>query len=143
MSFDTERSAIETHFATEWLALYPSWDFTKNGQVGFDSQEFTPKPEGESVLLTILSGDASQESFGSPGSNLVRHVGLIAVQIFTPSGQGSDAIREIADNVRSVFQNKTLGNVKTKISSVQSRQQDHPFLVWTVATPFRRDEFDG
>lgn len=137
MSYDTERSLIEAHFKTEWDAL-------NNGiLVGWDEHDFEPPTNAQSVRITIGSGRADQISFGAPGSNLERHAGAILIQLFSPAGQGSNAIRELADIVAPIFRNKVLGNVITRIPSIENRQTDTAHLIWTMSVPFQRDEFQA
>jgi len=148
MSFILERSLIETHFATQWAILRPSWDFTREGQVGYDDQSFMPPVGSQGVNLTILSGDADQISVGSPGTNAVRHAGIVTVEIYSPSDEGSATIRAIADDVETVFINQILTDSSTTwitmlVPGVLARQIIEPFLVWTMATPFQRDVFNG
>jgi len=109
--------------------------------IGFDAHKFTPPVGGESIELEIASGGAEQISFGDPGNNGERNVGLIIARIRVPGGQGSNRIREIADRFKGIFINAEIGSVKCRIPYVQTQIADAPFLGWSMAVPFTRDTF--
>lgn len=136
MSYETERNAINDRFKTAWASAYPSM------KVGYDGHKFefeTPS----SVRMVIADGDAQQISFGSPGTNLVRHVGVIMIQIAVTGGAGTATIRPIVDAAMTVFRNVTFGGVRCRIPYVMDRKEEPPFLIWTIACPFERDEHNG
>jgi len=137
MTLETERIAIEGRFKTAWDSAYASM------KVGYDGHKFEFVRDTSSVRLSILDGDAQQISFGSPGTNLVRHVGVIMIEIAAPGGAGSITIRPIADAAMTVFRNVTFGGVRCRIPYVMSRQEEPPFLIWSIACPFERDEFNA
>jgi hypothetical protein len=137
MTYETERAAIEGRFKTAWDAAYAAM------KVGYDGQKFEFIRDTNSVRLTILDGNAEQISFGNPGTNLVRHVGVIMIQIAVPGGAGTVAIRPIADAAMTIFRNQTFGGVRCRIPYVLSRDEEPPFLIWTIACPFERDEHNG
>lgn len=135
MSLETERAAIEGRFKTAWDSAYPSW------KVGYDDHgfEFT----ANSARVTIHDGEAQQISFGNPGTNLVRHVGVIMIEIAVAGGKGSAGIRSIADAAMTVFRNQTFGGVRCRIPYPAGKRSEPPLLIWTLACPFERDEYNG
>lgn len=138
MSYETERQAIEGRFKTEWAAsAYAAL------KVGYDGHKFDFIQNTSQVRLTILDGNAEQISFGNPGTNLVRHIGVIMAQIAVPAGAGTVAIRPIADAVMTIFRNQTFSGVRCRIPYVMNREEEPPFLIWTIACPFERDEHNG
>lgn len=137
MSLQQERADIEAYFKTQWETLHPTMT------IGFDGHTFEPPPDGPSVKLDILDGDAAQRSFGSPGTNLVRNIGVIIFRIRVPGGQGTQTIRGYADQLMNLFRNKTIGVVRTRIPYVQTKTPENPLLGWSIAVPFYRDEFNA
>lgn len=130
MSYAAERIAIEGLFATGWAARTP---------VGFDGHAFTPV--NNSVRLTILNGEGLNASIGSPGSNLARYAGVVALQVFTEGGKGTVASRVYEDAISDIFRNKTVGAIRFGVPYVSGSLEEPPFLVRTVMVPFTRDEF--
>ncbi|MDH3579975.1 MAG: DUF4128 domain-containing protein [Hyphomicrobiales bacterium] len=134
MTLTTEYDAIEARFDTQWAGATP---------VGYSGQEFTPTAAGNSVRLTVMSGGADQMSAGDPGNNVVRHVGLIVIEIFVPGGDGEVAVRPLADNAMDIFRNQIFGGVRCRVPYVSAHREEPPFLIWNVICPFERDEFNG
>ena len=134
MGYEAERKSIEAHLKSEWTAKYPAM------KIGYDSKTFEPPVDASSIELEIVNGDAIQASFGDPTNNIERNTGLIVIRIRTVGGDGSDEMRTIADAVKSSFINKRLGSVQTRIPFVQTKITEAPFLGWSMAIPFTRDE---
>ncbi|MBX5238624.1 hypothetical protein [Rhizobium sp. NLR22b] len=138
MSLETERAAIEGRFKTLWAAsAYAAL------KVGYDGHKFDFVSGQTSVRLRIADGDAEQISFGNPGANLVRHVGVIFFQIATPGGVGTATVRPIEETLMGFFRNVTFGGVRCRIPYLMGREEEPPFLISTVACPFERDEYNA
>lgn len=141
MGYASERKLIEVHFQSSWKdgagdALTP---------VVFDLQsgdfEDTEEPW---VRLSILSGIGEQMTVGAPGNNLHRHAGIVAIQINTPVGSGSEESRTLADKVEAVFMNVTLENLKFAIPFPSGTAEvNNDWSCWTMWCPFTRDELNA
>ena len=140
MSFDSERATIESRFASQWVTGSPA---SARTAVGYDGQAFTPPTGESSVRLSIRSGDAVNQSMGSPGSNVIRQTGVVFVEVFTPGGRGSKAARDLVDLIKPIFTNWRSGNLLFRTMSVSPPIEDAPFYKLTVTFPFQRDSFDG
>ncbi|ASY62527.1 hypothetical protein SJ05684_c10700 [Sinorhizobium sojae CCBAU 05684] len=138
MTLETERSAIESRFATQWAAS--AYSALK---VGYDGQKFEFVANTTSVRMRIADGAAEQISFGSPGTNLIRNVGVILFQIATPGGVGTATLRPIEETIMGFFRNVTFGGVRCRVPYVIGREDEPPFLLSTIACPFERDEYNG
>lgn len=138
MSLETERQALEGRFATLWAAS--AYSALK---VGYDGHKFDFIKDTTSVRLRIADGKAEQISFGDPGNNLVRHVGVLMVQIATPGGAGTAALRPIEETIMGFYRNQTFGGVRCRIPYILGRDENPPFLLSTVAIPFERDEHNA
>jgi hypothetical protein len=131
MSFDAERSEIEARWIAASIGLTLGYD----GQ-GYDAAVNT-------VRLSIQSGEARQVSFGSPGTNLVRYVGVAFFEIYTAGGAGSVAARGYAETIKTAFINQTLSTVKCGIPYILSSRDDPPFYRVVLAVPFTRDAYEA
>ena len=140
MSLEAERALIETHFLAEWQSLHPSWGYGQDGQIGFDGQTFRPPRDKPSIEVEIVPGEGTQISIGQPGANTARYAGVAIFRIRIPGGVGTADMRALADSVAEVMRNQTLGSIRTGIPYVQTRVSEPPFLGWSVAVPFQRDE---
>lgn len=136
MNSSAIRAAIEGRFATQWM----------NGSqprtpIGWDGHTFTPVKN--SVRLTILDGEGRNASVGSPGSNVVRHVGVLAIQVFTEGGKGTAASRTYEDLIAAIFRNVTIDGIRFSVPYVSGSVEEAPFLIRTVMIPFNSDAFNG
>ena len=128
MSYAAEREAIETRFAAAWTATPIAWD----------NVDFTP-PEGPWVRLHIVNGEAFQASMGSPV--LVRHPGLIQIEINTPAGIGSGTAMTLADQACAIFRFALFDGIVCRSASKHRLIDREGWSVALVEIPFQRDEF--
>lgn len=138
MSFAALRQTIETRLSQQWVTGSPS---TPRTPIGFDGQAF--EPVKNSIRLTILDGEGRNASIGAPGSNLVRHAGVIAIQVFTEGGKGTAASRAYEDQIATIFRNWTSGNLRCGVPYIGGTVEEPPFMVRTVMIPFTVDNFNG
>ncbi len=144
MDIEQEREVIETRFRDCWMLGDPD---TLETQVGFDGHAFQPPTDESSVRLSILNGESFNASMGSPGSNLVRSIGVVHIQIYVPGGKASSfpsvEWRRLANKIRPIFTNWKSGGLLFRTMSVGSRQENKPLFKQPVTFPFQRDEFNG
>lgn len=113
MSYQTERSAIETYFVAQWGVTTP---------IGLDAQKFSTfdtdgvTPRFNLVRLTITSGATRQGSIGRT-LNRIDHLGLATFQIITEGGKGSAAWRGYAETIMGLFFEKTLTSAGVVITT--------------------------
>lgn len=147
MSYDAEREAIEAYFIENW----------SEGPVGPDGHVFTPSENA--VRLTIQSGQPMVKSVGRPGTNRVRHPGVLQLELYVPSGVGSSNWRVQAQTIESLFTNIDLddtGELSTTnedvflrfgrfgmIPYISSVLREPPWTRVTINAPFTRDENKG
>lgn len=132
MTFAEERALIETRFIDQWNEQTPA---------GMPDHAFTP-PEGESsVRLTIKNGEGRNATIGAPGDNIVRHTGVVMIQVFVPAGVGSAAWRELVDDLEPIFTNWHSGHLLFRSMSVSEETTEPKFKTVTVSFPFQRDTF--
>jgi len=126
------RAAIETRFNTLWAAHTP---------IAFDNSAFTPPAAAPWVRLSIAFGDTRQIGFGVTDSQLMRTVGAIMVNCFTPLNSGSTAGLTLVARVRDIFQNKTFSGVLCRATGLlfTAPDQQLPFYGTLCQTPFQTD----
>ena len=144
MSYETERQAIEGYFAAQWSAT----------PVHYDAHSATIV--APCIRLTIQNGTANQLSFGAPGANKVRHVGLLQIEIYVDGGAGSTEWRGYAQSLETLLLNKKLasdGTIATTSGAIvvdfgkgdlrpyiAGKSEQPPHLRVTMNAPFVRDE---
>lgn len=140
MSFDSERSAIETRFLAQWVTGSPS---SLRTAVGMPGHAFTPEPGNSSVRLSILNGEGFNRSMGDPGSNLVRYAGVLMINIYAPGGEGTKAARDLADLIQPIFTNWRSGTLLFRTMNTGPADETPPFYMLPVSFAFERSEFHG
>ncbi len=138
MSFATLRQTIEARLSQQWVTGSPA---TPRTPIGYDGQTFTPVKN--SIRLTILDGEGRNASIGAPGSNLVRHAGVIAIQVFTEGGKGTAASRAYEDQIATIFRNVTVDGIRFGVPYVSGSLEQSPYLIRTVMIPYASDAFNG
>jgi len=151
MSYDHERSSIETYFAAKWGLKTPLY---------FDGQG--SEPVINSVRLTINSGARLQGSIGRQ-KNRIDHIGTLVVSIYTDGEKGSAGWRPLADQVIGYLHEVTLDVNGSPITATadaflrfspvgpNGRAQQHPYIsasfkdmpfhITNVTAPFARYEY--
>lgn len=139
MSYASERANIEELFKLFWRddnddPLTP---------VAWDLQSFDETEESW-VRINILSGAGEQITVGSPGSNVARYAGVVALQINTPIGTGSAESRALADKIEEIFLNQSIGGIRFRIPyPAGSAEENGRWSTWTIWCPFTREEFNA
>ena len=92
------RDEITGVFRTAWLAD----DDSKNLPVQYPDVRFDPPDDGAWARLTIQHTQGGETSLtNANGQRVYGHVGIVTVQVFTPSGEGqtlSDTLAMIVAN---------------------------------------------
>ncbi len=98
--------AIKTKLQTELGGSYPIIDWEDTDDLEQNDAPFLALEEESSSERTV--------SFGEPGNNRVREAGAVSVHIHTPSENGMEAARNIAETVRDALRFQQLpGGVRT------------------------------
>lgn len=134
MSYAQERADIETRFKDRMTAVLPAV------ALGYDGHPFEPAQGSQSARLTILDGEGINQTIGAPGQNIVRHTGVVMIQLFVPGGSGSAALRALLDGIEPIFTNWRSGHLLFRAMSVQGRREEAPFLTANAVFPFQRDK---
>lgn len=136
MNFELERRLIEKHFQTQWALSSMASKKVKYQNIPFN------QPSNESfVALFIFSGANDQITLGT--GPLIRNVGMVDMQVFTPIGEGMKEAREIIDVLDTIYARQTLteGSVVIEFRDpeiMEKGEQDSWYQI-NAAYPFRKD----
>ena len=98
------RSAIEARIATE-MALSPKYP------VSYQNVSYAPPNNGTWVQVSISFGDAAYATLLGASTGFDRHNGVLAVNIFTPNGQGTGANYTIGERIKDLFDRQTVSGI--------------------------------
>ena len=98
------RSAIEARIATE-MALAPAYS------VSYQNVPYSPPNNATWVQVFITFGDASYATLMGASTGFDRHNGVLAVNIFTPNGQGAGANYTIGERIKDLFNRAKFSNI--------------------------------
>ena len=90
------RSAIEARIATE-MVIAPAYP------VSYQNVPYAPPNNGTWVQVSISFGDAAYATLLGASTGFDRHNGVLAVNIFTPNGQGTGANYTIGERIKDLF----------------------------------------
>ena len=142
MGYQSERQLIETRFQTLWVdgvggPLTP---------VAYDKQTTDNFEAADDpwVRIRIMSGYGERITVGAPGNNGKRHAGVLAVQINTLVGTGSEESRALADKLEPMFQNVLVENIRFDVPYPADEEViNGRWSSWTIFCPFTRDEYNA
>ena len=153
MSYASEYSALAGAFNTGWVKVKsagPPVVYEARTPVAWPNVPYEPTAGVPWVAFNVVNGEAQQVSAGAPGNNIVRHVGMVVIQIFVPLHQGESAARALGDNVITLFSGLTLAGYRFRpayVSAVTTNSGQKGYSLvdgWrqiNVTVPFTRDEF--
>lgn len=133
-TYADEYAALAGHFNAEWEklsnALPLAWE-----NVPLDE----PNPPSGYVAFHVLNGQAGTVSIGAPGSNTVRHPGIINVNIFVPLDAGKPAALRVADNVAAILRSVSIQGILVREPSAVTIGPSGAYFQMNVSAPFQRD----
>lgn len=125
MTYQLERSAIETYIIAQWGGATP---LILDGHAG--------EPVANSISIDIQSGSVLQGSVGR-ASNRIDYVGLLQIVIYTEAGKGSAADRGYRETLAGIFRNARLTSAGVTITDPAdeflrfSPGEQHPYIAGT------------
>jgi len=129
MSYESEASAIESRFSTQWGSTT---------LVEYDNVQFVPTPGTAYVKLEIHNGKAVRAGLGPAYTQ--RSPGIISINIFTGRDGGSREGRVLADSVAAVFRDWKSSGITCEMPTITRLGDVGDWFVYNVSTPFYRDE---
>ena len=140
MAFRTAFNTILTRFKDRLDSVRPNvpvaWP-----NIEFDpSVSFNPSSHQAWARITVLGGEQNQVSING-ASPRWRQVGVITVQVFTPTEEGSEMGLAVADDIATIFRGVTVSGVVLQAGSVipLGRTNEEPYYQVNVEVPFRYD----
>lgn len=93
--------AVEAVLAAEWThSEYPLILPNTSGA--------PPKAGTPYMRVDYPISEAKQASFGSPGSNFWREIGVFRIILFSPRGKGTAIPRELAQEIATMFRGRRI-----------------------------------
>lgn len=102
MTQSEARSYLSWYFRTQWGSKTP---------LVLDNEEFKP-PATSWVRFSIAHVSSDQETLGAPPHRMFRRNALLQVQVFSKPGLGTKTADDLAEDVRQVFEGKTLNTIR-------------------------------
>ena len=135
MGFQAIEQTIRERFEAQWPTLQPDvpYVFDNQGKGDPSSQNNTAW-----VRLTVLMGNSSQAEMGN--KQRWRRPGVVTVQIFIPTGDGTGLATELGDSVRDIFEGVTISGVIFRATSLVRAGIDGSWLQYNSNTTFQSDE---
>lgn len=126
-SYDAETGAIFGRIEDNWVLTDVAWPNTS----------YEP---GEAAYIEprITRGQAFNASVAA-ASKLVRHPGLLVVQVRAPLNQGDRPALELADALAEVFRNVTFSGITFRAPTVRDFGRDGKWHRCEMAVAFHRD----
>jgi len=119
------RTAIEPHVASEW---------GETTVIAWPNAPFTPPEDEAWIQIAILPGMAAAATLGPGGSNQL--IGLVHVNVFVPKAGGSADAWELVDQVRDLFNRRTIGNIRFRAPYPAPAMTDGDWMQIPVLCPF-------
>lgn len=149
-TYNEENDAINGLFREQWI-LDP--DEPMSGElspISWPGIDFERPKDAEGrlldyVALYIVNGKAEQIGYGSPGSNLRRHPGIIVVKIFGGHGLGTAESRALAlgDRFCQIFKSSQILTGVVFAAPYIRKIGENPDKMYQVNgfCPFTRDNY--
>ena len=133
MPFDEAAKVLEQRFDAQWTATEKTWQTAR----------YDPQAGTEFVYFEVLQADGIQASFGDPGSNVFRDIGLIQAHVFVPVGTGDGKALQYARQIGEIFKGQNISGIlcrAPRIGGGDTGDDDGNFWRRTVSIPFRSDD---
>jgi hypothetical protein len=130
MSFEAAEAAVRAYFTQQWANITP---------IAWPDLPFVP-PHGTWVRFSMKNNIGAQESIGSPGSNLYRRRGVVAIQVFQKAGQASTEARKKSDVAVNAFMaNQLPGFTFENVNARDIGPDGAGWYQWNVTAEYRYD----
>lgn len=130
--FDDLETTIITYFEEEWVSARP------DVPVAWDNIEFDPSDNDDPwIRFSILDGNSVQASIGN--DPFFRAIGIVEIQIFTPTGGGTLVSRELASDIGAIFRRVQIGGITFRAPSLSRVGPDGKWFQQNVSIPYYSD----
>lgn len=128
MSFADAQIAIESCFATGFTAC----------AVKYQNVDFDPEANDTYVELQVKDGSSRRASIGP--DPLMRSLGIISVNVYTPKNTGTNAGRVLADKAAAVFRDQIFSGITCRSPVVRNVGPREGRYVTNMSVSFFRDD---
>jgi hypothetical protein len=106
----------------------------------YDNAPFNKPEDSIWCRWTILPGEDTKVSMGSPGASLYRTVGIAVAQLFGPLRAGDSPLWDVADKVKAAFESESFDGIVFKTPNVKRVGERNGQWQVNVTCPFHYDE---
>ncbi len=139
MSYLDELRAIEGQFLDNYASTPVAID-EAGPVIDPATRNIVAQPDDASwVRISVRGAREEQASIGGAGSNRFRNRGVIFVQIFTPTREGPQSGRALADTVSAVFRRQQFGGIQCQAATVRDLGKVNGWIQHNVEIPYWRD----
>jgi len=125
MSFASERTSIESRPNANWTTTTIDWE----------NVDFNTPNNASWVRLSILNGESGYRAMESKKI----HLGIIAVQLFTPINTGTAIARGYVDTLAAIFDDQSFDDVVCGVASIANIGTSDIWHQINITIPYRRD----
>lgn len=123
--------ALEHEFQDKWLEIPSS-------RMKFDNKVFKQPDSEEWAHFQVLFGESQNVKICGSGTTY-RQAGTVQLYIYVPHDEGAQRAYELGDEFRSIFANKTIGDVRLRSGFMGLPTQTSNWYEIRVSVPFEYD----
>jgi hypothetical protein len=129
-SYGDETAAILGYLKAQWAERTP---------MGFPNQQIDP--EGVTHANVRIARQGAFNVAGTATDKLVRHPGLLTIEIRSPAGEGDGEALDHGDYAAGLFRNLTLSGITFRAPTVRdfAPRSGSKWYVVQVTCPYQRD----
>lgn len=142
MTYLAELAAIETRFLANYTAT-PVAMGVAGPVIDPATKAIVDQPDTSAWVRFLVRGAReNQASLGGASANVFRNLGVIMVQVFTPTRDGHAAGRALADSIGAIFRAQQFSGITCRAASVsESASIEGGWIQTNVDIPFYRDAY--
>ena len=125
MSFANERASIEARLNANWSTTTIDWE----------NVDFNTPNNASWIRLSIINGASDYRVLEAKK----QHLGMIAIQVFTPINTGTSTIRGYCDTLAAIFDDKSFDDLVCGVASISNVGGSDVWYQINITIPYRRD----
>jgi hypothetical protein len=125
MSFANERASIEARLNANWSTTTIDWE----------NVDFNTPNNASWIRLSIINGTSDYRVLEAKK----QHLGMIAIQVFTPINTGTSTIRGYCDTLAAIFDDQSFDDLVCGVASISNVGGSDVWYQINITIPYRRD----
>jgi hypothetical protein len=125
MSWADERASIEARLSDNWSTTTIDWE----------NVDFNTPNNAAWIRLSIINGASDYRVIQAKK----QHLGMIAIQVFTPINTGTALARSYCDTLAAIFDDQNFDDVVCGVASITNVGASDVWYQTNVSIPYRRD----